>query len=240
MKNIYKTVFVSSLLVSQSAFAGAPCPVTCEAPSFESGVTVGYDSQYLFRGINFGNDLVTAAVDTAWTCERTGLDLSAGVWYGSTSQDAGSADELNLIFGATKDLGFAAFTLGYTQYHFFNQADDAQEVSFGLSKDLCGGVSASLTYFWDVETDNNGYSELALAKSFELASKSLDLGFALGYEAEEGKISHATTKLEHAIALSDTATLTPYVAHAWDLGAEDVFGSQENEFFAGAALSVTF
>lgn len=244
MINNNLSLIVGSLLTC-SAVAGEVTPQTTTAPSFESDVTVGYDSQYIFRGVNFGNDLVSAAVNTASTCERTGLDFSAGAWYGSTTNNNGTgSNELDLTFGVSKDLGFADVTVGYVFYHFFNQADDAQEIYFGVSKDLCAGVSASLTYYWDIETDNNGYTELAASKSFEIAQKQLDLGVSLGYEAEEGKLSHITANLGHAVALSETATLTPYIAHTWDLEADDVFNapgvSQENELFAGASLSVSF
>lgn len=251
MNNTIKLSLIGGALLTGSAFAGKVASVPyVAAPSYASDVTVGYDSQYIFRGINKGDDLITAAVNTAWTCEYTGLDMNAGAWYGSVSDEDQNFDELDLTLGASKDLGFARANVGYIFYHYFDQPsglENAQEVYFGLSKDLNYGVSTSLTYFWDVEEDNNGYTELALAKSFDIASKQLDLGVATGYLAEEGELSHVTAKLSHAIALTDTASLTPYIAHTWELDGLDSNGNttsswanQENEFFAGAALSVSF
>lgn len=248
MNNKIKLSLIGGALLTGSAFAGEQvCQKPTACPSAASDVTVGYDSQYIFRGINQGNDLVTAAVNTAWTCERTGLDMNAGAWYGTTGDTDGSVEELDLTLGASKDLGFARANVGYIFYHYLSDGPDAQEVYFGLSKDLACGTSASLTYFWDIESDNNGYTELALAKSFDVASKQLDLGVAAGYLAEEGELSHVTAKLSHAVALSDTATLTPYIAHTWELDGLDSNGAstssaptQENEFFAGASLSVSF
>lgn len=247
INNKIKLSLIGGALLTGSAFAGemAPTP-SAVSPSVASDLTVGYDSQYIFRGLNQGDDLVTASVNTAWTCEYTGLDMNAGAWYGSVSDELGNFDELDLTVGASKDLGFARANVGYIFYHYFDQADNAQEVYLGLSKDLGYGVSTSLTYFWDVEGDNNGYSELALAKSFDVVSKQLDLGVATGYLVEQGEFSHVTAKLSHAIALSDSATLTPYIAHTWELDGLESGASTssatvaENELFAGAALSVSF
>ena len=246
MNNKIKLSLIGGALLTGSAFAGEVAQCQASAPSSASDVTVGYDSQYIFRGVFQGNDLVTAAVNTAWTCERTGLDMNAGAWYGTSGNTDGGVEKLDLTLGASKDLGFANAQVGYIFYHYLSQGNDAQEVYFGLSKDLACGTSVSLTYFWDIQGDNDGYTELALAKSFDVASKQLDLSVATGYLAEEGQLSHVTAKLSHAVALSDTATLTPYIAHSWELSDDADFGStssaraQENEFFAGASLSVSF
>lgn len=248
MNNTIIKSLIGGVLLSGTAFAGeAP---QCSAPAssgFESDVTVGYDSQYMFRGVNSGNDLVTAAVNTAWTCDKTGLDMNAGAWYGTTGDLDGNVEELDLTLGASKDLGFADLNVGYIFYHYLSPGEDAQEVYFGLSKELACGTTASLTYFWDIEQDNDGYSEFALSKSVDVASKQLDLGVSTGYLVEQGQLSHVTATVSHDVKLTETATLTPYIAHSWELsddwdhnGATSARSARQNEFFAGASLNVSF
>lgn len=241
MSKSITTSLLGGVLLAGSALAGEVAPVTTPAPAskFSSDIAVGYHSQYNWRGYDFGNDMVDATVNTAFTCPYTGLDISAGAWYASVKDD--SFDELDLYASASKDLGFATASLGYIFYHFFDSADDAQEITFGLSKEIYG-FETGLTYFWDVETDNGGYAQFDLGKSFETSIGTFNAGVALGYSLEEDGLTHLTPKLSYDYALTDTATLSPYVAYAIELDElEAVYGTdEENEFFAGAVLSVTF
>lgn len=247
MNKTLTTSLLGGALLAGSAFAGeVAAPIVTETPSsfFESSLAVGYHSQYIFRGVNSGDDLVDATLNTAWTCPFTGLDMSAGAWYGSVKNGfgAGSYDELDLYGEVAKDLGFANASVGYVFYHFFDAADDAQEVYFGLSKEIYG-FETGIKYFWDIETDNQGYLEGTVSKSFDIMGGfSLDTGVAVGYLVEEGALSHVTAKVSHDFKLGESATLTPYVAYSVELDdLEQYVGTdEENEFFAGAALTVIF
>ena len=223
----------------------------------------GYTSQYLWRGIDLGDDLVEAGFDAA--TEWNNIGLSAGVWYanfdaGPFSVDAhdytgeSGVNEIDLYAEASYDLGFAKAAVGYIYYYndvddlntFANGSDfgDAQEVYFSLSRDF-GWAEASLTYFWDVAgADNNGYSELALGRSFELSPcLSLNVGTNVGYQWEEGQCTAWTTKVGLDWAFVENAKLSPFVALSialsddWD--STYTYGSN-NEFVAGSMLSVSF
>ncbi|GAA5494920.1 hypothetical protein SAMN02745181_2793 [Rubritalea squalenifaciens DSM 18772] len=237
MSKTTTTSLLGGVLLAGSVLAGEVAPITTPAPEskFSSDIAVGYHSQYNWRGFDLGNDMVDATVNTAFTCPYTGLDISAGAWYASVKD--GGFDELDLYTAASKDLGFATASVGYIFYHFFDSADDAQEVTFGLSKEFYG-VETGVTYFWDVETDNGGYLEGSISKSFGPVST----GVAVGYSLEEDGFTHVTSKVSYDYALTDTATLSPYVAYAVELDElEGVYGTdEENEFFAGAVLTVTF
>lgn len=245
MQKLVITTITSSLLAASSAVAGdytapiAPTP----APAANLGeLSAGYSNVFNFRGLNLGKDHVSTGLKLNQSF--AGLDFDFGALYHSTKEATGTnlnADRLDLSLFTSKDLGFAKAHVGYIHYNNFNDADDAQEVAFGLSKDFYG-VSTSLTYFWDVETDNNGYTELGLAKSVNVFGKAIDLGATVGYLVEEGAFSHATVGASHDIAFG-AATLTPYVAHVWELDDLEVTsagGSEENEFIGGVRLSVKF
>lgn len=254
MKNITTLSILGGALLSGSAFAGevaaapAPAPV---ASQFQSSLGVAYDSQYIYRGLNVGDDLVSAKLQTSYVCPFTGLDITAGAWYGSVKENAVNgqkADELRLFVSAAKDLGFVKAHVGYIGYHYFDDISDDHELFAGVSKEIYG-FNTSLTYFWGIDGDfrgnNEGYTEAAISRTFNVAGFDLNTSATLGYLIEEGALSHVTTKVSYDYKLTETATLSPYIAYTVELDdLERSVGSlnlsQENELFAGAALTVTF
>ncbi|MEO1856105.1 MAG: hypothetical protein ABGY95_01900 [Rubritalea sp.] len=251
MNNKITLSLLGGALVSGSAFAGeVVAPLVEVSPSYEADVTVGAHSDYIFRGARLGTDLVDSAVNvskSAW-----GLDFTAGAWYGSFVNDGDNIDELDLTFGVSKDFGFARFNTGYIHYNADSGTanEELAEVYVGFSKDLCYGLSSSLTYFIDAsgelssdEGDNNGYSELSLAKS-DLFLEGLTLSNDLGYLVEKGQLSHNTTTLGYDYSLSENATITPYIAYTWELDALEEHASfterEQNRFYGGVALTVSF
>ena len=252
MQNYYKTI---GALVVASAFAAGNA-----SAEIESEVHVGYTNEYLFRGLDLGSNLVEAGVDVS--TEYNGLGLSAGAWYGSFDAPVPanpfvggsySTSELDLYAEVSKDLGFLTASVGYIKYinddttagliPIPTNIADAQEVYFSVAKSLYG-VDFSLAYFWDIETDNDGYAALDASKSFELSScLTLNTGATLGYLAEQGQLAHLTAKVSLDYAYSETATISPFVAASWSLNNDDDNASYENtanEFVAGTMLSVSF
>ena len=252
MNNKITLSLLGGALVSGSAFAGEVAPIAYNpAPSFEGDISVGYHSDYIFRGAQLGTDMFTSAVNvskSAW-----GLDFTAGAWYGSFESAGANVDELDLTFGVSKDLGFARFNTGYIHYNTDTGSANSElsEIYVGFSKDLCYGISSSLTYFIETsgelssdEGDNDGYTQLSLAKS-DLFLEGLTLSNDLGYLVEKGQLNHNTTTLGYDFALTDTATITPYIAYTWeldDLEGDGTRGSgmEQNRLHGGVALTVSF
>ncbi len=239
MRNYSKTVgalAVASLMVGH---AGA---------EIEGQVGVGYSTDYIFRGANLGNDLIDASVDVGW--DMGAVALSAGAWYGAV-QEGFNDEELN----ETRVYGEAAMEIGggfegrvgliYYQRETYFAHDSDQELYFGVSHELPFGITADLTYFWDISGDNDGYTELGLSKHIAINDCwSLDFGGQLGYMVELGGLSHATTKIALNYHLSETATVTGYVARSWELDEADEsvysFGSESNRVIGGLGLTVGF
>lgn len=235
MQNYYKTI---GALVVASAFAAGNA-----SAEVESEIHAGYTNEYLFRGLNLGQDLVEAGVDVA--TEYNGLGLSAGAWYGSFSQtNNADFDELDLYGEVSKEIA-AGLTAAVGYIHYNNArllGDDAQEVYFSLAKSFYG-IDFSLAYYWDIETDNDGYTELGASKGFELSPcLTLNTSAALGYLAEESEFAHLTAKVALDYAYSETATISPFVAHSWALTNEagNTHTAGKNELVAGTMLSVSF
>lgn len=237
MKNYHKTI---SALVAASALVAGNA-----SAEVEYGILAGYANQYLFRGADLGDDLVE--LNLSVSTEYNGLGLSAGAWHGSFSSSANQVnqvEELDLYGEVSKDLGFASASVGYISYQNsgVDVADDAQEAYFGLAQSYFG-VDFSLKYFWDIETDNDGYTQLGAGKSFEISScLTLNTGATLAYLAEESEFAHLTAKVSLDYAFTETATLSPFVAAAWGLtnDAGNTHTNGREEFVAGTTLSVSF
>ena len=246
MQNYCKTI--GALAAASALVAG-----TAQA-EVEYEIHAGYSTEYLFRGISFGDDLIETGIDVS--TEAYGLNLSAGIWYANYQADASlfgtgsdfNVNEIDLYTEVSKDLGFLTASVGYIYY--YNDTDDLisanltgnlrdfQEVYFGISRDF-GFVEASLTYFWDIVGDNGGYTELGLARSFELNQcLTLNTGVNVGYLVEESDFVAATAKVSLDWGFVENAKLSPFVAAALDLSSDgNAFG---NELIGGSMLSVSF
>jgi len=231
MQNYCKTI---------GALAAASALVAGNASAeVEYNLGTGYSSEYLFRGYNLGQDLVEASASAS--TEWNGLGLSAGAWYGS--YDTGAyldVDELDLFAEASKDLGFATAALGYIYYmneDTFGLVDDAQEVYVKLSRDL-GFANAYAVYYWDLEGDNDGYSELGLSRGFELNQcLTLNLGTNLGFFFEGDDVGSWTTKASLDWGFAESAKLSPFLAIAVDLTEKQ---GLSDEIVSGCMLSTSF
>ena len=265
MQNYCKTIgslAAASALVAGNASAGtvAPATVTEAAAAIEYEIHTGYTSEYLFRGANLGEDLVEVGVDIA--TEYNGFGLSAGAWYGSYDShidspigtvDEYDIDELDLYAEVSKDFGFLTGAIGYIYY--FNEdvvsrdlagsfglgkyVDDAQEVYFSIGRDF-GFVEASFAYYWDIEQDNDGYSELAFAKSWELnPCLALNVGTSFSYLFEDGEFGNWVTKVAIDWGFAERAKLSPFVALSVPLGDDHIYDTGD-ELVGGSMLSVSF
>jgi uncharacterized protein (TIGR02001 family) len=243
-------------LIGAMAAASALVAGNASALDLDYNLHAGYTSEYLFRGTNLGNDLIEAGFDAS--ADWNGLALSAGAWYGNFDAPFGFGNidhnqtEIDLYAEVSKDLGFVTAEVGYIYYYndqddiddllLGGHLDDAQEVYFGVSRSFYG-FDASLRYYWDVVTDNDGYSELALSKSFELTGcLTLNVGSTLGYLVEEGHLAHLTTKVSLDYGFAEHAKFSPFVAGSVDLsgGHGNAYGAAKNELVGGAIISVDF
>jgi len=253
MQNYCKTI---GALAAASALAAG----NATAIEIDYELSAGYSSEYLFRGFNLGQDLVDVEITAA--TEINGFGLSAGAWYASFDQGDldsiygpypgnANANELNLFTEVSYDLGFMTTAVGYIYYYYpqgsankalLGNTKADQEVYFSVGKSF-GIVDASLTYYWYVngDADNDGYLDLALTNSTELSScLTLQSGLNFGYQTEKGKLGHITAQLGLDYALTETATVTPFVAHSWSTSDNGIYEGTSNEFVAGARVAVSF
>lgn len=239
MQNYCKTI---------GALAAASALVAGNASAeVEYEIHTGYTSEYVFRGVDLGDDLAEVGLDVAGKYNEIGL--SAGVWataFNSSAINDDVSSEVDLYTEASYDAGFANLAVGYIYYwNVGNLGIDDQEIYFQASRDF-GFATASLTYFWDIISNNggnNGYTELALSRSWELNScLSVGVTSALGYLIEGSEFTHWQTKATLDWGFAENAKLSPFVGLSVGLGEEagTMWGSTDNELFAGSMLSVSF
>jgi hypothetical protein len=237
MQNYCKTI--GALAAASALVAGTA------SAEVEYEMHAGYSSEYLFRGLDLGDDLTEVGLDAATTYND--INFSAGVWAAAFDASAPTTNQIDNevdVYGeVSKDFGFATLGLGYIYYwNVGNLGADAQEVYFTASRDL-GFAEAYLTYFWDVDLDNDGYTELGLSRSWELNQcLTLNVGTNVGYLAEQGQFTAWTTKTSLDWAFVETAKLSPFLALSFAMSddVDTLYNGSGNEFVAGTMLTVSF
>jgi len=265
MRNYRKTI--GALAAASALVAGYA------SADIEGDVHIGYSSDYIFRGADLGNGLAEAGVDLS--TDYAGLNFSGGLWYGSIEKSdlfdgPGFAipshySELDIYGAVSKDFGFVTAHLGYIWYIYqdndvvtpvgsFKLRDDAQELYFGLSREIYWGINGALTYYMPVEGENGGYLELGLDKTFKL-HECVDLvaGVKAGYFVEAHDWAHVTPSLTLNIKVKDNVTISPYVAYSFEgddlatvsgnnkiQSALGIAPSESDHFYGGVKVSVKF
>jgi hypothetical protein len=92
---------------------------------------------------------------------------------------------------------------------------------------------------------NNGYTEFALSRSWELnPCLTLNVGTNVGWLTESGAdhLTAWTTKCSLDWGFVENAKLSPFIALAIALGEDNqtMWAQTDNEFVAGSMLSVSF
>ena len=240
MQNYCKTI---------GALAAASALVAGNAQAeVEYELHTGYSSEYLFRGLDLGQNLTEVGIDAAYDWD--GTKISGGVWAAAFS-DANNnltgkpngqqiSSEVDWYTEVSHDFGFANLAVGYIYYWNMGAlGEDAQEIPFTISRDF-GWADIYLTYFWSVAgQNNNGYLELGGSHSWELnPCVALNYSTNFGYLCEEGDFTAWTNRLSLDWGFAEHAKVSPFIA--FSLGLSDDYNNSDNEFLGGSMLSVTF
>ena len=239
----------AAFLAAAPVKAGTPVeapPMPEPAPAIGAEVSVGYDTHYIFRGFNSGENLIWGGVDVGVPLGAEGLSMNLGTWYGSLADDP--YDELNLLAGLAYDLGGFELGLGAIWYYYPQGGDgdglgidDAFELGASIGSSFAG-FDVGLGYYYDFEADGS-YIELGAEKTFELSDRlGLTLGGVIAYGDDYYGVSgfnNVGLSLALPIALTDTATLTPYVAGSIAIDALEDNG-EDDHIYGGVSLSVSF
>jgi hypothetical protein len=265
MRFFYLFAFTSFTTLAISAGDWGKAPVD-KAPIEEcvdlgGEISLGYETDYLFKGVAFAGDSVWT--DVSHTITGLPVPVTVGAWYlnGINESALGAAfDELDLYLSA--ELGtFAGFDVdfGYTHYTFPEFRGNSAplggygEANVGISRRLgVVDLKYSLDYGFGggISSPNGWFHQLGAEKAFSVSdSVALVLGAGLaysdGYWGGSGW-NHYYATVSLPVTLNCRTTLTPYVGYVggpdtWIV--DGIFGGiepQTDVLHGGVALSVSF
>ena len=218
------------------AFFSALSADKVAAEDIGAEVSVGYDTDYMFRGVNLGQDLLWSDVNVS-TSLSDGLDLGVGAWYANVADDAGN-DELDIYAGLSTSMGDMSVNLGATYYYYPDPTAGEGTLEFGIGLGTSAGpIDLSLGLYYDIDLEA-AYYEVGAATSFDLTdTMAVDVGGAIG-NADGDTLTALTFTIGVPITLSDSASLSPYVGVNIPLDDyEDEFG---DDIYSGLSLTVGF
>ncbi len=236
-----------------------PAPVAIEpaASPFSGSLSAGYDSKYVYRGVEVGDHQIWTALDLNYAISDK-INWNFNAWYGNTQDPNPAAGYTNDNYGELDLYTEFAFNLGpvtvapsFKYYRYFDVpaglVDEQEEVGLNvrstLFKNDAISLDASLGAFYEFELDGF-YYEAGLAATIKVNDMiSLVPGVTIGYSDE--LVNTATSDwnqvgvyLKVPIALSKTVTLTPYIAGNFPL--DGISDFTDNALYGGASLTVKF
>lgn len=249
---ILSAALVVTAQAGTSAKAPAQCQMAPEAAPLGVTATLAYDTDYIFRGVEFAKNLVSANIEVAVPIDKT-FSLDFNAWYGASADDSaapfagsGSYGELDLSAALLAKVS-SNLTLGlkYTWYDYTVNAShfltDVNEIGVTASTTLAM-LDLNAGVYYDF-TAQGWYYELGASHSFKINDwLSLVPGAAISFGTDYYGVNGGNTvkvSLAAPIKLTKTATLTPYIAGNLPYGSLKDNG-EKSRVYGGVALSVTF
>ena len=224
-----------------------PVPTQQSSSPFSTNLSAGYDSDYIFRGLDMGENLVWTGLGLEVPlCD--GVQFNAGAWYGTLADT--NFGELDLSAGLTYDLGPATVGVGYTYYHFARGMFNARGVSNtsdinGTLVSSYGPVNFAFLYSYNTRTDGH-YLELGASTRIPLCENAaLVPAASIGYNDEYHRgtsdgFSAVNISLSVPVKITNNAILTPYVAASFALDSLEPINASEDIFYGGVNLAIGF
>ena len=218
------------------AFFSALSADKVAAEDIGAEVSVGYDTDYMFRGVNLGEDLLWSDVNVS-TSLSDGLDLGVGAWYANVADDAG-IDELDIYAGLSTSMGDISLDLGATYYYYPDPVAGEGTLEFGVGFGTSAGpFDLSLGLYYDIDLEA-AYYEVGAATSFDLTdTMAVDVGGAIG-NFDGDTLTALTFTIGVPITLSDSASLSPYVGV--NIPLDDFEDVEDDTIYSGLSLTVGF
>ena len=214
-------------------------PVAYESP-FYGSVTVGYESTYIFRGVDFGDNAPYGSVDLGVNIAE-GVTFDVGAWYINPTEDFFD-DELDLYAWLSFPIASRITgSVGATYYYFPEAGGDAWEPGVTVAIDLTF-VELGVGYYYDFEAEGH-YMETSLSKSIEINDViSFNVGGGISFGDDYYGVSsfnHAFVTAGPSIALTENASLDLYVGGNFPL--EDLADAgEDDDVHGGASITVSF
>lgn len=237
-----------------SSASGSAAPLLSEASSMITGsVTLGYDTDYVYRGLEIlsadgteADNLVWGALDVNAALSDK-LSLNFNTWYASSASS--NYDELELYTRLTYDLGPIAVGPSFRWYnypHYPGSIDNQYEIGLEFFASPVENLNVSAGAFYEFEAEQ-WYFQLDANYGIKVTENfSLVPGATISYidvdnadfALDLSGFHHASVYLKAPLKLASNVVLTPYIAGNFPL--EDLGDFQSEIVYGGANISVSF
>ncbi len=266
MKNL-----VLCLLLSGSAFAGEKTAATVETASPWSGsLAAGWDSLYMFRGVNqlpgpggYGSGISWTALSMAWSpTEQDSFAASTWVAFGTNQTDY---KEVDVTFSYTRSLGDLSLSAGYALYAVLSEpgglysneiyVSAAYEFRFGA---ITFTPTLNYTFTLGPPPGGGGYidpgasylelridAEIPLYRNVVSATPWVASGFNFGYNSTDADVPETFDGADHlemglALPIALTSSITLSPYVAYSHTWLPLLGTRRDTFWGGASITFSF
>ncbi|MBL9116564.1 MAG: hypothetical protein JNJ83_16275 [Verrucomicrobiaceae bacterium] len=269
------TTILSALALATAANAGTSAPApsgkacnscnACATPAADTlgfGISASYNTHYIFRGVEFGENWVQGRVDyTHDLTDTTKLvfDASYGFLAGDDSALNSlvgtdlSYQRLELGAGLVTDLGPVELGVGYRFYHhdgdLGNILEDTHEVGVTLGKKI-GALHLGMGAYYDITNEGwyfeaKAATEIKVCEGFKLVP-AVGIGYAVDYDwqlvtdaAQLNGFTAVNVSLAAPITVAKNVTITPYIAANLPIDALDDAG-EDTQVYGGVSVTIKF
>lgn len=212
----------------------------CVVP-FTGSVAVGYETTYLFRGVDFGDHAPWASIDINYALNNN-MSIDLGTWYINPTQNPVASDELDVYAFLNFPLWVFDASIGATWFYFAETDSEALEGDFSIAYSVGNLFDLGLLTVYD-ETTDGWYFELAASKGIPLTDcLTLGLGAGIGYGLEYYGVegwNHAFATAGLTYALTSTAALDLYIGGNFVFDELEALG-EDDDVHGGISVSVGF
>jgi len=270
---IVGAVLMAGVLASKPLLAGEgksfkeKIIVEEEGKWWNAALSTGWDSLYMFRGVNvlrgdqnYGSSLYWTDLNVTWNITDNDF-LNVGVWQafgiGNTSYK-----ETDVYATYTHTFGKLAASLGYLFYYYdsFQTSQNELSAKLAYTVELPAGITIipSLTYFFNLGPDLDNHGAAKTTSSYLLARVDAGIplykdivsltpwvafGASFDYNFQnDGNTLTGANNFEVGIGLpikiNDTITLYGYGAYSYQ--DQNLLGTEDNTFWGGGKVTFSF
>ncbi len=214
--------------------------------SLEASVTLGYDTQYIYRGVEVGDHLIWSALDLNVPLSDS-LKWNFNAWYGALADTPSDYGELDLYTALRYTAGPVTFGPSYKWYHYTQAEGGAlenqHEIGLEATISPVSGLAIYTGAFYEFEVEGF-YYEFGVSYTAQINENfALVPGAKVSYSddstvANSSEFNHVAVSLAAPIKLTSKATLTPFVE--LNIPLDNLDANQDEEVHGGAFISVAF
>ncbi len=258
-KKMTTTLLCTTLTLTAATWA------TAEEEKPTADLTMGFYSQYVWRGWTFSDE--SLVIQPSMTVSYKGF--AANLWgnldtkeYDATASETNNWNETDLTLSYDWSMLGLDFGAGYI-YYALDNSDDSQEIYVALSKEML--LTPTLTIYRDYDSFPGWYITAAIGHSFTLSEAiSLDLGAKAGYLMADEETTYAdpsdpsdpfrnfldgVLSVALPVTITDQVTITPEAFYSFALSSDSedmlaadnrAYDNDETTFYGGVSATFAF